>query len=175
MPELSNGTRWLPIEEYSQTWWTWPEFDSMWECELNGEKAWTNGHMLCLGKPPCYAGKTISLDHIKHHFDREVYEIHPLAVADFGKASVVFDSGHLINVRYFDVIREKFPAVKWFGCDKAKGVQGSGTPPLLARDGGKLVGMVMCVRADEWESGMQEIFDKLKGNDAPKPLESSAE
>lgn len=163
MPD--DPTRWVPISEYSQTLWNWPTDEYMRSCEIHGEKAWTDGFILCLGEPPAQDEplKPISLERVEPHFSREVYEVNAVAVAQFGKASVIFESGHLIQAKYFNLFREKWPDSKFFGCDKSKRQDiGESVPPILVRSGEKLVGAVMTIRTADLQDRIKCILQMTK-------------
>jgi len=160
MPDI----RWVLISEYSPMFWNWPDETYLRICELQGQKAWTEGHIVCLGEPPLQnepVDKRISLERIEPHFSREVYELHPLAVADLGGyATVIFDSGHLIQAKFFNLFREKWPSSKFFGCEQSKHkvIIGGTVLPILIRDGEKLVGAVMAVSPKGREETIVEVL-----------------
>jgi hypothetical protein len=183
--------RWSPIAEYSQTFWEWEtraraSLDDFAVCTVNGEPAWTDGHILCLGQPPGPIRDTpIAMAHIERllkETEREVYELQPVAVAELENPTVIFASGHTIQAKFFNLVREQWPGVRFFGDDSGKRIgPDTNTKPIIARirvsvdpselnasgpfveqRPQKLVALIMPLRTDRWWERIDEVLALVK-------------
>lgn len=137
---------WVPITEFVPGRFHFDE--EVWTGEMNGEAAWTEGHIMCLGKLPPSATVAGVKDFapILAKAERDgLVEILPVAVAQLGKPTVIFSDGHTIDVKFYSWVHVHWPAARWFGDEASKGLP-SGTPPIVIREAGKLVALVMALR-----------------------------
>jgi len=148
------------IEDYRPFWEAfrrdqeWTAFTGL----LDGEPAWSDGHVLMLGDPPPSADTP--QDAPLHMFDgplekakRETLKpIEPLAVTTIGKYRVVvFSDGHIVDVRFWRLLNERWRHAIWLG-DEYSHCELPTTliSPMAIRDGEKLVAVVMAMKTDSY-------------------------
>lgn len=168
--------RWSPISEYSNTFWEWEtraraSCHDFQVCTINGERAWTDGRILCLGTPPGPVRDTPievkHMDRLLKEAEREMYELKPIAVVEMGseRPVILFESRHVIQAIFFNVVREKWPAVRFFASDDH-------TKPIVARvripvfGHETLVALIMGMRTDDWKERINEVLELMKGREA---------
>ena len=96
------------IENYNPWLFAWPQDDTMLSGEAFGSEAWSDGHVLCAGPPPIPADKTQDFSTVSPRATLPgLRELKPLGVCGSGYTLVLFDKGHAIQAKYFNVIRAK--------------------------------------------------------------------
>jgi hypothetical protein len=137
----------VTIENYFPVYFSWPvgaEDDPFMirVGEAFGEKVWTDGHVMMIGEPPQPVTDERALD-----FERAtrtatrqtLLRLTPVGVCDTGiYTALVFDTGPTIQARYYNLIRERWPDVEWYGDHENESV--------ICKSDGKTVAMVMPIR-----------------------------
>jgi hypothetical protein len=130
----------VPIDRYNPWLFQWLDDDLMIKGEAFGSTAWSDGHILCVGEPPCpITHQDKDFARVTTVANREtLLPLQPLGVFQDYLPLVLFDSGAVIQAKYFNLIRASWPDVVFFGDDLEK--------PLTAKAGGLPVAVIMPVR-----------------------------
>jgi hypothetical protein len=117
--------------------------------------------------PQARQSQAISFEKPLRQADRKpLHSLTPIATAKLGAdhfAFVIFEDGHLVKIKYFDLIRERWPLAKWYGDDGSRTNQGC---PIVVRYAGELVALVMAVRPEGYQEDVDAIL--LECSRAPR-------
>lgn len=147
----------IRIEDYRPFWHHWmvheSDDQSWWVGDFNGSPAWSDGKVLMQGKLPLPPNVQ---DSKQMAFDKTptvlsalaasrtgLRTITPVAFARLGDYHcVVFSDGHVIQEKYFYLLREAWPEAEWFGDDDSR----DNHQPIVIRNEGSVVALLMAVR-----------------------------
>lgn len=169
-----DNARWIPVARHVPGWF---DFDGEVRTgEINGQPAWTDGSVMCLGSPPAFATVMGPKDFSRplRNAEREnLRELTPLAVAELGSYTVVvFSDGHAVQAKFYDLIHSLWPVARWFGDDESQNTEAR---PISIRQDGELVALVMAIKWDGCREEIASIIQSANGIKAQPAIPSSEE
>jgi hypothetical protein len=149
------------IADYRPTWFDWKSESSPYYMKrgtMDGLPAWTDAHVMCLGEPPVPIEDNYDFTSVVAMGKRATLTpVKPLGVIEAeGRTVLVFETGIFIQVKFFNLIRERWPDVEWFGDGRDKSV--------AAHSEGKLVALVMPIKMDDPEFLLDTLQSANAGN-----------
>ena len=149
----------VPIDEFIPGWFHKDPPIPVWTGNIEGFPAWTDGHIMLIGKPPAacevQGEKDLSMP-LKSARRPTLERLKPVAIALIGSyTSVVFSIGCYAQVKYWNVVHHEIPDCEWFGDERSKT---DPQAPLVIRSFGKTVGLLCCLRGEDWQPQVNELL-----------------